>query len=368
MCSVPGGEAFNVFSRTREAADGVPLTPRTSWMPRETRRSFMNLFLASCGCWSASSALRYRGVGEQKDQRAFWVEPQGMRQAPLRVLSVCFPLRFSFSHLALRVLTLRLSGVLLLACPHTLSLKTHLAKPPHPLGDLTDSQLLHSNAIFSGATLWKTHCRKPVGGRASPTDLKRPLMWKSSPGFVVYSLCSVGWPNTGGQCPVTAAARPCQLMILGAMARPPVSESAVTVREVLWQPSWFRVHRRRHQQLWDDTALAAPASYTPSLASIFAALAETDRGRDGGLIRQRGKEGLREGGIQISPGTSARRCVSCHCVLENNAYFIFRVIICFCVLEKIKDIVSSINKYGCVYCLMQCSEAKQDIKIVFISL
>lgn len=71
---------------------------------------------------------------EQKTKEHFQISlGEWVSLTPLTCLSFCFPLCFSLSHLALWVLTVCLSGVLLLGCPHThSSFKTyhHLSIPP----------------------------------------------------------------------------------------------------------------------------------------------------------------------------------------------------------------------------------------------
>lgn len=196
-----------------------------------------------------------------KDQRAFSLEPQGMSQASLSLLSFCFPLRFSLSHLALWVLTLSLWSSAPGMPSHTFPLKFIWLKPSPLRGSYSFS--LCSNVVFSCFSSLKNggiHTVRNLSRIQYFLQISNILCRASSHRALLFIICCLWTSQTRGQRPATT--RLSHLMIFRSMC------GCRFQSEVPWQPSWFRGRWRRHLQLWGDAALAAPASHTPPLSSI----------------------------------------------------------------------------------------------------
>lgn len=130
-------------------------------------------------------------------------------------------------------------------------MRTHPAQPITPLGDPTGSQLLlKCSVVFLHLRIQsENHSQKKKNLQGTNITVAKDFRQEIFGRALLSTICFVWIGLTGGgQCPVTAGARPCQLMILDAMAWLPVSVSSY-VQEGLWQPPWFRVHWRQHQQV-----------------------------------------------------------------------------------------------------------------------
>lgn len=150
-CSMARGDGFEILSRHREAADGLQLkaTSETEEVLGGTHEK--RLLYESVLCFLRmlvhlfSTSLSWTRRAE--DQRAFSLEPQGMSQASLCLLSFCFPLRFCRSHLAWWVLTHTLWSSAPGMPSHTFPLKLIWQKPSPVRGSYSFS--LCSNTMFS---------------------------------------------------------------------------------------------------------------------------------------------------------------------------------------------------------------------------
>lgn len=225
----------------------------------------MNLWFASCGCWCVSLLQRYCRRGEQKTKEHFqlglgeWVRLPSF-SSPSASRSVSHLCVASFSTLTLWSSA---PGMPSLFLENSSSSTHHPIRGSNRFTITTQMQCSFSSLENSE---WKPQSKKKKNLQGTNITVAKDFRQEIFGRALLSTICFVWIGLTGGgQCPVTAGARPCQLMILDAMAWLPVSVSSY-VQEGLWQPPWFRVHWRQHQQVWDDTRLAASASYTTSLS------------------------------------------------------------------------------------------------------
>lgn len=194
---------------------------------------------------------------EQKTKEHFQMSlGEWVSLTSLARLSFCFPLFLSLSHLALWVLTLCLSGVLLLLCPHTY--------PP------LKPTIISLSLLFVSLSLPLFLTFSPSLTPPPPTV---PLsLCPSLETCARYSCVNDG--KSMWQCPATTNTHPCQLMTLRGIPRCPSpwlpgwvpAESAVKSCTLAALPVQGTVEVT--SVTVDDTVLAASASHALSLSSI----------------------------------------------------------------------------------------------------
>lgn len=148
MCSMAGSCSFKIFSQHVEASDGVPPQSYASESEKVLDGTQKNspLWIRDSLPADVGASLYCSVIVDAENRRPksifSWASgnESGFPHSPLRLLPA------QFLTFALWVFKLWLSEVLLLGCPRS-SLRTHLAQPITPLGDLTGSQLLHSNPV-----------------------------------------------------------------------------------------------------------------------------------------------------------------------------------------------------------------------------